>query len=141
MKQKKSTSEIWRKKIKKRERVRFVLPFSHWFAPFYLTRQNNTLFKFSLTIFSSLILARITDEVYEQTLHLTDLRGPIPQIPTYKKSLVSQTRSKTRSQTRYMNKHCMPMYFGGRGNTVLRTVPFSCHILPIFYRSTTSGEN
>ena len=41
------------------------------------------------------------------------------------------------SQTRYMNRHCMPMYFGGRGNTVLRTVTFSCRILP--YRFSTAA--
>ena len=50
--------------------------------------------------------------------------------------------AKIRAQTRYMNRHCMLMYFGSRGNTVLRTVIFVSHpAVPIFYRSTTSGEN
>ena len=70
---------------------------------------------------------------------------------------IAQTRYMNRprmptSQTRYRDRHCKPMYyFGSRGNvnggnTVLRTVPFLCRILPyrfkqVLHCSTTSDEN
>ena len=39
--------------------------------------------------------------------------------------------STIQAQTRYMNRPRKPMYFGDHGNTILRTVPFSCRILPL----------
>ena len=38
-----------------------------------------------------------------------------------------------------MNRHSVPMYFGGHGGKVLRTLPFSCRILP--YRFTTAATD
>ena len=55
-----------------------------------------------------------------------------------------KTSSQTRyvssiTQTRYMNRHCIPMYFDGHGGKVLRTIPFSCRILP--YRFSTAANS
>ena len=47
-------------------------------------------------------------------------------------AIVSEELLKLASQTRYMNRHCKPMYFGGH-----ETLPFSCRILP--YRFSTAA--